>query len=132
MEIFIFLIVMGVITGMIANGKKHSFFSWFIYGFFLGIIAIVHACIIKDKEEGKKCPKCLSIINDEAQVCKYCRHKFTEENFKVAAMKKEEQEKKKSENDYSKGKNIMILTFIAIAAYILIQVGFAVNFFPRY
>jgi hypothetical protein len=70
---FIFLTTLGLISGYIAYKKNRSFIKWFIYGFFLGIIAIVHALIIKN---GKKCPECCASVDMQAKVCKHCRYKF--------------------------------------------------------
>lgn len=119
MEIFIFLIVMGVISGMIANNKKRSFGKWFIYGFFLGLIAIVHACIITDKEQGKKCPECLSMVDNQAQVCKYCRHKFTKEEIREINQKIIQE---KAAKDKHNGKMGIALVIVGIIFWILIQV----------
>jgi hypothetical protein len=74
MEILMWMIILGVVVGMIANHKGRSFFPWFIYGAFIFIIAFVHILLI-DANNKKKCPFCFSKIPWEASICAYCRKK---------------------------------------------------------
>lgn len=47
-EIFIALwLTMGFGAGLIARAKGYSFLGWFIYGFFLGFIALLHSIMIR-------------------------------------------------------------------------------------
>ena len=54
MEIFLALwLTMGTGAGLIARSKGYSFLGWFIYGFFLGGIALIHAVLVRAKFESK-------------------------------------------------------------------------------
>jgi hypothetical protein len=48
MEIlFAVWLTMGLGAGLIAKSKGYSFMLWFIYGFFLGGIALLHSIFIR-------------------------------------------------------------------------------------
>jgi len=54
MEIFLALwLTMGIGAGLIAKAKGHGFLGWFIYGFFLGGIALIHAVLVRARMESK-------------------------------------------------------------------------------
>ncbi|WP_318386400.1 zinc ribbon domain-containing protein [Enterobacter sp.] len=82
MEFFLVAIVLGIIPALIAQSKGRSFIGWWIYGFLLFIVALVHSLIIKkdsktfEKEmidDGmRKCPFCAEMVRNEAIKCKHC------------------------------------------------------------
>lgn len=80
-------IIFGIVAACIARSKGRSFGKWFIYGFFLGVIALIHAIVIKEDNSTnyrqsfsgvsqKRCPKCSEFIRADASVCRFCGYSF--------------------------------------------------------
>lgn len=82
MEFFLVAIVLGIIPALIAQSKGRSFIGWWIYGFLLFIVALVHSLIIKKDPQAiekelidngmRKCPFCVEMVREEAIKCKHC------------------------------------------------------------
>ncbi|WP_207205560.1 zinc ribbon domain-containing protein [Serratia sp. 1D1416] len=81
-----FLVVaalLGLITAFIAQSKGRSFAGWWVYGFLLFIVAIIHVLIIPSERkysttsplssgESRDCPYCAEPIKRQASKCKHC------------------------------------------------------------
>lgn len=82
MELFIIAVILGLIPACIASSKGRSFFWWWVYGFFLFIVALIHSIVISknhsvldDRQLGngmRKCPFCAELVKQEAIKCKHC------------------------------------------------------------
>lgn len=92
MEILSIIIasIIGIIPGIIAQKKGHSFWLWWFYGWMLFIIAIIHVHYIEDKSEAK-----CSVKNvDEFTVTQLERYKNL---MDLGAISRTEYEEKKQE-----------------------------------
>lgn len=75
MEALIILAVLACIPAKIAQDKGRNPVLWFVYGFFLFLIALIHSLFLKPnaKAEGYKlCKGCLSVVPEMASKCRYC------------------------------------------------------------
>jgi len=72
----------GFIIGKIAAGKGYDFPAFFIYGFLLFPVALIHALVLRDirhvdraltVDQARKCPSCAEMVRAEATVCRFCQ-----------------------------------------------------------
>jgi hypothetical protein len=94
MEFLFIAAVIGLIPAAIAKSKGHNFFTWWLFGFLLWIVAMPCSLFLKEnlevtgpKKGLMKCPKCLEWIQNGAIVCKHCKQGVlneikNNENFK--------------------------------------------------
>jgi len=50
LSMLFFAAILGLITGFIAKSKGYSFGAWWLYGFLIFIIAIIHVLVIPNKK----------------------------------------------------------------------------------
>ena len=90
MEIVIITLIIvafisAVLSSIIADKKGYSSAAWFFCGLFLNIFGLIAAAglpmnpdlLQRGTSLLKTCPRCCEIINISAQVCKFCRRKFS-------------------------------------------------------
>jgi|ERR1700722_4619804 len=75
--ILFFGMLLGVITGAIAQKKGDSFFAWWLFGTFLFIIALPMVLLMDTKAGGrnsgtKNCPYCGASIKTSLMKCPNC------------------------------------------------------------
>ncbi|USB65955.1 zinc ribbon domain-containing protein [Klebsiella pneumoniae] len=83
MSFIVIAALLGLIPAFIAQGKGRSFAVWWVYGFLLFIVAIIHAIFVKpignkgasisnDSELMRDCPRCAEPVKYQATKCKHC------------------------------------------------------------
>lgn len=65
MEILFIAVAVGIIPGLIAHNRGHNFWSWWLCGAFLFIVALPMALMLKPdtgelvaRGDGRQCPYC--------------------------------------------------------------------------
>jgi len=87
MAIFLFWVICAVLVGKYASIKGRSGASFFFISLFASplvgfLIALVSA---PDREKAarrvrlRKCPECAEYVRQEAKVCRFCGHSFSDE-----------------------------------------------------
>lgn len=74
MELLITLaLVLGLVTGFIAQSKGYSFVLWWIGGTLLWIVALPEVLLKKPNRAGQRqCPACMSWVPQQATACAHC------------------------------------------------------------
>ena len=93
---FTLLGCLAFIPANIAKSKGREFALWYIYGFFLWIVALIHALTLDltpEAVEAKalaagnlRCPHCTEWIPRTARVCRHCGNSVNEYGSGVAAI----------------------------------------------
>ncbi|ENE0626871.1 zinc ribbon domain-containing protein [Klebsiella pneumoniae] len=83
MSILVIAALLGLIPAFIAQSKGRSFGAWWLYGFLLFIIAIIHVLFVKPRNTVgtaasdsigpmRDCPYCAEPVKYQATKCKHC------------------------------------------------------------
>jgi hypothetical protein len=72
MMYFLTIFVLACIPAMIANAKRRNPVLWWLYGFVLFPIALVHVLLTSDLFR-RACPQCAEPVRREALICPHCR-----------------------------------------------------------
>ena len=71
------LAICGAIVGAIAQSRRRSFLDWFLYGFLVFPVALIHVLMAGRSTVGlRKCPFCAEMVQAEAKVCRYCQREL--------------------------------------------------------
>lgn len=66
-------LLLGLLTGAIAQKKGYSFLTWFIGGTLLAIVALPEILLKKpNRDAQQQCPHCRTWIDGQATVCAQC------------------------------------------------------------
>jgi hypothetical protein len=86
MGFFLFWLIMAVVVAIVATNKGRPGFLWFLYGFVVWPVALVHALVIPRSQEAEelrlrgegrvKCTYCAEFIRPEARTCPFCRREL--------------------------------------------------------
>lgn len=85
---FMAWILLPLIPAAIASRTGRSFPAWYIYGFFLFIIALAHSLLLRPKVQTgtrqgivKICPDCAEHVKAAAKICRFCGSIFSAETL---------------------------------------------------
>lgn len=133
MEIAIGLLVLGLLPAVVAASKGRSFLGWWLYGFLIWPVALVHAIVASrvGMPAGRiACPMCHEPIVPTAHVCAHCRSDLDairNDPARIAAQRAAELERldreKASERRLRIVTAILIVAFMAAVAAIVILTG---------
>jgi hypothetical protein len=73
-----FIVVLAVIAFLpawIAGRKGQGFWTYYVFGLLLWLVAVPVALLVKDKR--RRCPACAEVVRPEATVCPHCRTPLT-------------------------------------------------------
>ncbi|HGM5000878.1 TPA: zinc ribbon domain-containing protein [Serratia marcescens] len=129
-----FLVVaalLGLVPAFIAQSKGRSFAGWWIYGFLLFIVAIIHVLIIPSEIKSnihspaiadlRDCPYCAEPIRRQASKCKHCGSDVDPLPILLSTIHSDDGDGTKIH-----WKRLLVLLLAVIATYIIVTFGGAV------
>ncbi|WP_186342771.1 zinc ribbon domain-containing protein [Raoultella ornithinolytica] len=83
MSLLVIAALLGLIPAFIAQSKGRSFGAWWLYGFLLFIVAIIHVLFVRPHNTAgtvasdsigpmRDCPYCAEPVKYQATKCKHC------------------------------------------------------------
>jgi hypothetical protein len=103
----IYGIAFGALSAIAVKNKNRDQAGWFFIGLLFGVFGFIAALIVEkvdqtqssgsptthfdSSSQTKKCPDCAEVVRLEARVCRFCHHRFSEEELasQVAAAERE-------------------------------------------
>ena len=83
MELLWIWLLLGIVVALIARSKGRSGLGWFLYGFLIWPVALVHILLVARTAEAEEkrarssgrvaCPHGAEFIKPQARVCPHCR-----------------------------------------------------------
>lgn len=74
MALCLVLATFGLLAALIAAERGRSPLGWFVGGLLVGPFALLVSALPNKVSPGRfaKCPACLEIVREQAQICRYC------------------------------------------------------------
>jgi hypothetical protein len=82
MEVLILLPIIALIPAFIARQKSQGFWTFYVFGLLLWIVAVPVALLIKDKR--RRCPYCIEPVDVLASTCPHSRKELVNHGPQVA------------------------------------------------
>lgn len=85
-------LLLAIFPAKIAENKGKDFWTWYVYGAWLWIFAMIHSLVVEEEygvtqkqslvggESLKKCPYCSEFIKYSASVCRFCGSSLVNNN----------------------------------------------------
>ncbi|MCE2391454.1 MAG: zinc ribbon domain-containing protein [Proteobacteria bacterium] len=87
MELIFFWLILGIVVALIAKSKGRNPGLWFLYGFLIWPVALVHVLLASRTGDEQSpdspaagrvpCPFCAELVKPQARVCPHCRRDLT-------------------------------------------------------
>ena len=113
MAVVIFLLtLLALLPASIAQSKGKNFWQWYLYGFFLLPIALIHSGYLPSSY--KKCPQCAEAVHLDAKICIHCGIEFEE----LSLEQQEEINSEKAKDKKEDMKLFFMLILLLLAVYL--------------
>jgi len=69
--VIVVLLIAALLPAWIAGRKGQGFWTYYVFGLLLWIVAVPVALLVKDKR--RRCPECAEHVKPEARRCPHCQ-----------------------------------------------------------